>query len=477
MTSSLQSYAEIKELVPDGLEPIPAHWEMARLKRLLEERNCRSLDGGEQLLRVSQYTGVTQRRTASSTQEPDTRAESLIGYKRVKRNDLVVNIMLAWNGSMGVSNFPGIVSPAYCVYRFKSGAHPRFFHYLLRSIPYKARIKAESTGVVESRLRLYTDDLFRLAAHLPPYSEQTAIARFLDHMDHRIQKYIRAKEKLIALLGEYKQALIHQAVTGQIDVRTGEPYQQYRDSGVEWLGSVPKHWTVVRLRNLGEALIGLTYHPSEVVANGGVLVLRASNVQQGKIVEADNVYVRSSIPKQLYTRVGDILICSRSGSRNLIGKNATIDDGWDGVTFGAFMTVFRSPYNDFLHCVFNSTLFENQSGAFLTSTINQLTLGMLYDIRVPMPPRREQLDIVRYLLPLSGKISASIEQAKRQIRFSREFRTRLIADVVTGKLDACEAAAKLPDTNAVAWKDGVDTIQAESHSHGAKHSIAEEANA
>ena len=178
--------------------------------------------------------------------DPDTRAASLVGYKRVEPNDLVVNIMLAWNGSLGVSQFRGIASPAYCVYRFSANSHPWYFHHLLRSPTYKARIKSNSTGVVESRLRLYTDDLYRLEALVPPVTEQIAIVRFLDHAVRRIQRYIRAKQKLIALLEEQKQAIIHQAVTGQIDVRTGRRYPAYKHSGVDWLGEVPKHWQMVR---------------------------------------------------------------------------------------------------------------------------------------------------------------------------------------------------------------------------------------
>ena len=149
---------------------------------------------------------------------------------------------------MGVSRFRGITSPAYCVYRFRTGANPWYFHRLLRSVFYKAYIKTVSTGIVESRLRLYTDNLYQMKALLPPPVDQTVIVRFLDYVDRRIQRYIRAKQKLIALLEEQKQAIINQAVTGQIDVRTSQPYPAYKDSGVEWLGEVPNHWEVRRLK-------------------------------------------------------------------------------------------------------------------------------------------------------------------------------------------------------------------------------------
>lgn len=294
-----------------------------------------------------------------------------------------------------------------------------------------------------------------LSIPMPVLAEQTLIVRFLNHATDEIERYIRAKEKLIALLEEQKQVMIHDAVTGRIDVRTGKPYPAYKHSGVEWLGDVPAHWDVRRLRNVGEALIGLTYDLSDIVdRDDGLLVLRASNIQDGKIVEADNVYVRCRVPDKLLTREGDILLCSRSGSRSLVGKNARIYAKCADVTFGAFMTVFRSANNDFLVHAFNSELFERQSGAFLTSTINQLTLSMLYGIRVPFPPMDEQSEIVCYLNDAITNTTHAIDDANHEIELFREYRTRLIADVVTGKLDVREAAANLPELEAVAESNG-----------------------
>ena len=266
---------------------------------------------------------------------------------------------------------------------------------------------------------------------LPPLDEQTAIVRYLGHADERIQRAINAKERLIELLTEQRQAIIHQAVTRGLD-----PNVRLKDSGVEWLGDAPEHWQVRRLRYTGEAIIGLTYSPKDVVdKEDGILVLRASNILRGRINYQDRVFVNCSIPERLVVRTGDILICSRSGSRALIGKNARIDSETAGATFGAFMTVFRSESNDYLHHVFNSKLFENQSGAFLTSTINQLTLGILNDFKVPWPPAEEQSAIIRYIDKETTDIDAAIDNAQRQIDLLRKYRTRLIADVVTGQVD------------------------------------------
>jgi len=182
MIADLKPYPEYKDSGLPWLGKIPKHWDVRRFKYLLHEINTRSLDGHEQLLRVSQYTGVTPRLSLNGDNEPDTRAESLVGYKQVTPSDLVVNIMLAWNGSLGVARFAGIVSPAYCVYRFNDHTEPWYYHNLLRLPMYKGRIKVDSKGVIESRLRLYSDELFRIEAILPKREEQAIITQFVEFL-------------------------------------------------------------------------------------------------------------------------------------------------------------------------------------------------------------------------------------------------------------------------------------------------------
>ena len=141
-------------------------------------------------------------------------------------------------------------------------------------------------------------------------------------------------------------------------------YERYKDSGVEWLGEVPAHWEVKRLKDIGNSIIGITYSPEDVLDGGkeGVLVLRSSNIQNSKLCLKDTVFVNIRISKKQTVRQGDILICSRNGSRALIGKNIIIDEFLSGNTFGAFMTVYRSKYFRFIHKFFNSKIFESQSG-------------------------------------------------------------------------------------------------------------------
>ncbi|EXB35591.1 MULTISPECIES: restriction endonuclease subunit S [Acinetobacter] len=215
-----------------------------------------------------------------------------------------------------------------------------------------------------------------------------------------------------------------------------QAYAEYKDSGLEWLGEIPSHWKVKKLKYLGEAIIGLTYSPDDVVDESeGTLVLRSSNIQNKKLAFEDNVYVRKEIPEKLRTQKNDILICARNGSRALIGKNALIDESAEGVSFGAFMSIFRSEYNSYLSKVFNSALFEYQSGTFLTATINQLTTGNLNSFEVPLPSLAERNQISNFLDHETTKIDYLIEKQQQLIELLKEKRQAVISHAVTKGLD------------------------------------------
>lgn len=213
-------------------------------------------------------------------------------------------------------------------------------------------------------------------------------------------------------------------------------YENYKLVDLGWLTEIPCHWEIKRLKYLGEAIIGLTYSPDEVVDEiEGTLVLRSSNVQQSRLSFDDNVYVNKSIPEKLRTKKGDILICARNGSRALIGKNAQIDESSVGLSFGAFMSIFRSKYNNYLSKVFNSALFEYQSGSFLTATINQLTTGNLNSFEIPLPTESERELIANFLDHETAKIDKLIEQQQQLIQLLKEKRQAVISHAVTKGLN------------------------------------------
>ncbi|MCY3940574.1 MAG: restriction endonuclease subunit S [Gammaproteobacteria bacterium] len=468
MIAGFKQYPATKDSGIEWLGDVPAHWDVRRLGQigtLLKGRGGSKEDEVDEGIPCVRYGDLYTTHTWAITETRSRLAPTKAGeYTSIRFGDVLFAASGETTDEIGKSAVNLIHSRACCggdiiLFRARLQLDPRFMGYAADCRA--AAAQKASMGRGFTVVHIYPHQIKRIALALPPLPEQSAIARFLDHATSHIERYIRAKEKLVTLLEEQKQVLVHDAITGRIDVRTGKPYPAYKPSGVEWLGDVPAHWDVRRLRNVGKALIGLTYGPGDVVDRGeGLLVFRASNIRGGKIIDADNVYVRCQAPERLLTREGDILICSRSGSRALVGKNAMIDARRAGVTFGAFMTVFRSASNQFLRFVFNSALFERQSGAFLTSTINQLTLSMLYSIRVPFPPSGEQSTIIRYLDDAIVKIDRAINQKNQEIDLLREYRTRLIADVVTGKLDVRDATPKQPGLNSVSAGCANETVQA-----------------
>lgn len=209
-----------------------------------------------------------------------------------------------------------------------------------------------------------------------------------------------------------------------------------KPSGIEWIGDIPDDWEVRRLKGLGEQTIGLTYSPQDITDNSGTLVLRSSNIQNGKLVldRDDNVYVSIDVENKIL-KDEDILICSRNGSRNLVGKTAFVITYGKKLSYGAFTTIFRSKYNKFLFYVFNAGVFEYHLASYNTSTINQLTTSMLNEIRVPFPLVKTQQKITDYLDEKCGEIDATIAKQKESIEKLKAYKQSLISETVTKGLD------------------------------------------
>lgn len=326
------------------------------------------------------------------------------------------------------------------VFRPRPGTDARFLNYVLRSQQFRQHGVGAMTGA--GGLKRVPDDFVRdYKTPWPSLDEQELLANFLDAQMARIDALTAEKMRLVERLTEFRKSVISEVTTRGLN--KGVPTQP---SGQAWLGEIPAHWKLSKLKHLGEAIIGLTYSPEDVTtADNGVLVLRSSNVQGGRIALEDNVYVTCSIPSRLRVQAGDILICSRNGSRALIGKNAVIEPEHAGLTFGAFMTVFRSPDNFYIRWLLNSPLFDFHSASFLTSTINQLTTGNLNGLVVPLPPEKERREIDAYLSIKSKQISVLLEHTEQHIDRLREYRSSLISAAVTGQLDIGSFKAKLPE--------------------------------
>lgn len=199
---------------------------------------------------------------------------------------------------------------------------------------------------------------------------------------------------------------------------------------------IPETWRWVRLGTIGYTNIGLTYSPKDQTM-GGVIVLRSSNIQNGKMVYEDIVKVNMEIPDNKMCQIGDILICARNGSKRLVGKSAIVDKA--GMSFGAFMAIFRSVCNQYIIHVINSAYFRNSLlGDMGTTTINQITQDMLKNSLVPLPPLAEQKRIVakiEELLPLVDRYAAAYEKLEQfNAKFPEDMKKSILQYAIQGKL-------------------------------------------
>ena len=208
--------------------------------------------------------------------------------------------------------------------------------------------------------------------------------------------------------------------------------REMKDSGIEWIGEIPREWEVIKIKRLGEYRNGLTYMPSDITdQRNGMLVLRSSNIQHGKISLLDNVYVSSEISEQLKVKQGDIIICSRNGSRDLIGKCAIVENELNA-SFGAFMMKYRCEAPRYMYYILNSAIFKYYLSTFLTATINQLTGANFGNMAIVWcKNREEQIRIVDFLDTQCAHIDSVIEKTRAAIEEYKRLKQSVITQAVT----------------------------------------------
>lgn len=434
-----KAYPEYKDSGVESFGSIPNKWSVLRLKYIFEVKKRIAGTLGFDILSVTQK-GIKIKDIDSGEGQL---SMDYSKYQRVLPGEFAMNHMDLLTGYVDISKYDGVTSPDYRVFsvRDNNDFYSRYFLYLLQDGYKQRRFFHLGQGSAHlGRWRLPTEAFNEIIYPLPSLEEQVKIADFLDHETAKIDNLIEKQQQLIELLKEKRQAVINHAVTKGLN-----PDMPMKDSGVEWLGEIPSHWEMKRLAYLGSARNGLTYSPENISdQESGILVLRSSNIQNSSLCFDDNVYVDSIIPEQFLVKENDLLICSRNGSRNLIGKNALISKDAEGMAFGAFMAIFRSKINTYIFWVLNSPLFDYQSGSFLTSTINQLTIGNLNSMKIPVPTLEEQKEIARYLSKKNDEFITLINKVKNSITLLQERRTALISAAVTGKIDVRDWVA--PDT-------------------------------
>lgn len=431
---SFKRYSEYRARTNRYLPSVPSHWEATRFKLFAEEREERSTDGNELLLSVSEYSGVSPRSTIVDEGDHLSRAESLEGYKVCHPGDLVMNIMLAWKKAQGVSTYHGIVSPAYSVYALRGKANPRFIHYLTRTQIYADYFKCFSSGVIDSRLRLYPDTFLGLKTDLPPEEEQSSIANFLERETAKIDALIAEQQGLIELLLEKRQAVISHAVTKGLN-----PNAPMKDSGLEWLGEVPEHWEVSRVKTISSFTTSGPRGWSEQISEGGALFVQSGDLNDSLGVDfKDCKRVRvSEDAEALRTRLqpGDAVVCI-TGAKT--GNAAVCHELPEDAYINQHLCLIRPLKNidpGFLGLLLKSHCGQTHFALAQYGLKQGLSLENVRETPVVLPPMQEQVKIVSYVNKVRVFMRSLINESYHSIEVLKERRSALISAAVTGQID------------------------------------------
>ena len=435
MTADLKPYPTMKDSGVEWLGMIPEHWEILPNRALfseVKERDCPD----EEMLSVTIKKGVIrQSELLESSSNKDSSNLDRSKYKVVRIGDIAYNKMRAWQGAIGVSDYQGIVSPAYIVQRPLKGVIPRYYHMLFRIPAFAKEAERWSYGIASDMWSLRPEHFKLIYSCLPPIPEQVAIAQYLDYVDVRVRRLTEAKRKLIGLLTEYKQAIIHRAVTRGLD-----PNVPLKDSGIEWLGMIPQHWELKQLGRIGSFSKG-SGGTKEDETTEGVSCIRYGDLYTKYDLLVENVKSYISVDKAVnYTPIqyGDVLFAGSGETIEEIGKSA-VNLLRNPVCCAGDVIIFRPSIK--LNAKFFGVATGSPYARYQKSrmgrgiTIMHIYASELKYLSVALPPLSEQVAIVEYLDRTTAEIDIAVARAERQIELLNEYRMRLIADVVTGKLD------------------------------------------
>ena len=416
----MKRYDSYKDSGVKWLGEIPSHWEMRKAKFLWKESFAVSETGKEELLSVSQYDGVLPAKA-------DTRSESLKGYKKVSENDLVINIMLAWLGGLGVSKYEGLVSPAYCTYKLIHDSDPRFLHYLYKTPLYLAEFARHSTGVVPSRWRMYTDDFGQVLTLLPPIKEQKAISNYLDATTSKIDAAIAQQQKMIDLLNERKQIIINNAVTKGLD-----PNVKMKPSGIDWIGDIPEHWKMIALKHLGttdKTLVNAQNHPQAYWYEYSMPAYDEGKCPKSVLgSDIDSTKISLTQPTLLINKLN-------VHKRRIWFVDRPMEKSVASTEFVPIVVTQANPY--FIELILKSDkittyLMNNSNGA--TNSQKRVTPDVIMGIKIPIPSDDEQNEIIDYANSIITPLNMAIDNCINKITYLQERKQIIINDVVTGKV-------------------------------------------
>lgn len=404
----------------DWLGEFPPHWDVLRIKNLFQEIDNRSETGSEELLSVSYHTGVYLKRESLENEDDHlTNASSLIGYKKVAKGDLIINIMGAWNRRLGISAYDGITSPAYCVYRLKSINNPEYYGYLFRTNLYVTEFLKYSAGIGTGYLRLYSDKFFSIFTIVPPKDEQDKIVLYIKSQEEKINLFIQKKQRFIELLKEQRQSKIDEAVDG---------------TNKNWLNRKLKYISEIKFSNVDKHTI-----ENEIP----VRLCNYVDVYKNDYITNDLVFMNATATEteiEKFTVLkGDVIITKDSEEATDIAVPTFVKEDLENVVCGYHLALIRANENEIL----NEYLFRKFQSSELKAyfaieatgvTRVGLSMGEITGVKIRYPKSiEEQKQIIEHIKTETATIDTAIGKAEREIELIREYKEAMISEAVMGK--------------------------------------------
>lgn len=422
----MKKYESYKDSGVGWIGEIPSHWSCVKIKHLLRERVDKSEDGIGEPLSMSQKYGLIP--TSQMDVVPNL-ATSYVGAKRTRQGDMVLNKLKAHLGVFALSAYDGLVSPDYAVYYGTGRADLEYLEYLFKTPLYVSEFIKKTTGVAIGFNRLYTDDLFSIPAHYPPMQEQKRIVDYLKDKTLKIEQYVSARERERELLDSLKQSEIANVVTKGLN-----PNVRMKDSDIPWIGMIPEHWETRTLSQMARVHFisnKNVHHQNLLSLSYGKIVCKDINTTEGLLPASfDNYQIVED--GNIVLRLTDLQNDHKSLRVGLSTQEGIITSAY--LAIEAFTGILPKYLYFLLHSIDVKKVFYSM-GNGLRQSLNWTELRKLKCI---VPPILEQQAIVDYIEAKLSKIDSCMADLQAEIDYLKEFKQRLISDVVTGQICVAE---------------------------------------
>lgn len=413
----------------DWIGKIPDEWTTRQIRYLFEFRDERNYKPLSEVNLISVYTDKGVLQHSDIEQTTGNKAQNADGYKHVYKNDLVVNIILCWMGALGISDFDGVTSPAYDVYSPKNLdlIFPKYYHYLFRTPQFNGKCYTEGRGIMQMRWRTYSSEFKSIKIPLPPLSEQTKIANFLDKKCAQIDSIIEESKKSIEEYKSWKQSVIFEAVTGK------NLSCKKKDTCIEWLGEIPETWEVRALKTIFRIFSGTTPKSDRTEYwDGNVKWITPADfktedvyVENGKRNISENGFSDCSLE---LIPINNLVFSKRAPiGKVCINKNEMCTNQ------GCLACVKKINLSIKFFYYLLSSLTEYFEVLGSGTTFKEISLTSFSDFKVLFPPLSEQKSIAKFLDTKCAQIDSLISEKQSLIKDLAEYKKSLIFDAVTGK--------------------------------------------